>query len=476
MSVKHEVVFAAALALLVAPAASAEKLSKESRKWLEEEAGPIIAPSEEKFFKDMKEADRLEFQKIFWSRRDPSNDTPKPDNDFKAEYLKKKSEADQKFRAPGRAGSATDCGKIYILLGEPDQKQQGTRGEGALGTRNPESWIYKDKPSMAVRIKGGQLQVEFDEVCQFAEGSTFRQQLTRIAEGKILRPGLDFRAGKDGRLVKLVDLLPKPTLAQLLLKEPRQDFTAAAAVQFLKTSDGGTALVGTIQGKAEGLTSVEVGGKKAVKVTIAAQAIDESGRLGTNYEQATVAPIAADGTFSAAYRLGLKPGTYSLRIGALDEATKKGSVVEKPADVPDLNTGELSAASLIAVREIEEGVQNIDPAHPFSAYLLGNARLVPFSALPLSKGDALNIFYQYYDARVDAATGKAAVVATLQILRGDKPVARAADTPFELQVGGTVVGPVPLEKYEPGAYTIKLKVVDNIAKKELTRELTFEIK
>jgi hypothetical protein len=329
---------------------------------------------------------------------------------------------------------------------------------------------------MPVRIKGGQLQVEFDEVCQFAEGSTFRQQLTRIAEGKILRPGLDFRAGKDGRLVKLVDLLPKPTLAQLLLKEPRQDFTAAAAVQFLKTSDGGTALVGTIQGKAEGLTSVEVGGKKAVKVTIAAQAIDESGRLGTNYEQATIAPVAADGTFSAAYRLGLKPGKYSLRVAALDEATKKGSVAERPADVPDLNTGELSAASLIAVRDIEEGVQNSDPAHPFSAYLLGNARLVPFSALPLSKSDALNIFYQYYDAKVDAVTGKASVVATLQIFKGDRPVAKAPDAPFELQVGGTVVGPVPLEKYEPGAYTIKLKVVDNLAKKEVTRELTFEIK
>lgn len=476
MPVKHSVVLGAFLTLLLAPAASAEKLSKESKKWLEEEVAPIIVPSEEKFFKDMKEADRLEFQRIFWSRRDPSNDTPKPENDFKAEYLRKKAEADQKFRAAGRPGSVTDCGRTYILLGEPDQKQQGARSEGTLGARSPETWTYKDKPSLPIRIKSGVLQMELDEQCQFAEGRSLRDQLTRIAEGKITRTGLDYRFGKDGRLVKLVDLLPKPSQAQLLLKEPRQDFPFGAEVQFLKTSDGGTALVGMVHGKADGLTALDTGGSKAVKVTIAAQAIDESGRLGTNYEQATVAPVAADGTFSASYRLGLKPGKYAVRVAALDEITKKGSVVEKPTEVPDLNTGELSAASLIAVREIEENIQSNDPAHPFSAYLLGSARLVPYAGQPLSKSDALNVFYQYYDAKLDEATGKASVVASLQIVKGDRPVARAADNPFDLQVGGNVVGPVPLEKYEPGVYTVKLKVVDNVAKKEVARELSFEVK
>jgi len=59
-----------------------------------------------------------------------------------------------------------------------------------------------------VRIKG-QLQVEFDEQCQYVEGGHYREQLTRIAEGKITRPGVDYRLGKDGKLVKLVDLLPQ---------------------------------------------------------------------------------------------------------------------------------------------------------------------------------------------------------------------------------------------------------------------------
>src|SRR5262245_6074290 len=124
MIVKRSVLLAALPALALATTASAEKLGKESKKWLEEEVAPIIVPSEEKTFKDLKESDRLEFQKIFWARRDPSNDTPKPENEYKAEYARKRAEADQKFRVAGRPGSATDCGRAFILLGEPDQKQQ----------------------------------------------------------------------------------------------------------------------------------------------------------------------------------------------------------------------------------------------------------------------------------------------------------------------------------------------------------------
>lgn len=474
MSASQRIALAMATALAVVPVASAEKLSKESKRWLEEEVAPIIAPSEGKTYKDLKESDRAEFQKIFWARRDPSNDNiAKPENDFKAEYLKLRDEADQKFKVAGRRGSQTDCGRTYILLGAPDETKPTSRGEPQPGVRVPETWTYIDNPSRAVRIQDGSMNVMFDEHCQFP-GGKFGEQLTRIAESKIIRPNLEYRFSKDGRLVKLVDMLPKPSPAQLLLKEPRKDFTAGADVQFLKTSDGGTGLVGVVHGSAEGMTVQDFGGKKVVKVVVAAQATTPEGRTAATYEQATMAPVT-NGVFMASYRLGLKPGHYQVRVGALDEATKKGSVVETPTDVPDFNTGALSVASLIAVREIEDKAQN-DPAEPFAAYLLGTSRLVPFPSTTLSKSDALNIFYQYYDAKLDETTGKASVVSSLMILKGDKPVARAADYPFDLPVGGTIVGPVLLEKYEPGSYTVRLKITDNVAKKDVTKELSFEVK
>ena len=72
-----------------------------------------------------------------------------------------------------------------------------------LGSRSPESGTYKDKPGLPIRIKSGQLLVDFDEQCMFAEGRGLRDQLVRLAEGKITRPGLDYRVGKDGKLEKV---------------------------------------------------------------------------------------------------------------------------------------------------------------------------------------------------------------------------------------------------------------------------------
>ena len=55
-------------------------------------------------------------------------------------------------------------------------------------------------------------------------------------------------------------------------------------------------------------------------------------------------------------------------------------------------------------------------------------------------------------------------------------VAKAPDLSFDQPTGGTAVGPVPLEKYEPGKYVVQVKVMDKVAGKDQTQEVPFEIK
>src|SRR5215210_7837224 len=104
----------AVTALAIAPAAAqAQKLDKEEKKWLDE-VRPIMLPDEEKTFRALKDkADRAEFQKIFWARRDPDLDTP--DNEFQTTYNTTRASVDQEFKVGGQVGSATDCGRVYLL-------------------------------------------------------------------------------------------------------------------------------------------------------------------------------------------------------------------------------------------------------------------------------------------------------------------------------------------------------------------------
>jgi len=454
-----------ALGLLPVPAAHADKLSKEDKAWLDS-VTPILLRDEEKRFKELKDkADREEFKRIFWARRDPDLDTP--ENEYQAEYQKQVAVVDPKFRKGGQPGSKNDCGKVFILLGEPTSIEKDDEGGG-------ETWTYKDSPGRS--FAGGQAAISFTDTCRGPESKEFGQQIDRIAESKLAHPNIDYRTGADGRLAKLADLLPKPTPAQSLLKTPRQDFPLETQAGFLKTEGGGTALVGMVRGKAEGLEVQEAGGKKTVRLSIVAQAVTEDGKNAAFAEQEEAGDVRPDGTFLATYRMLLKPGKYTLKGGALEVKSAKGSLAQIPVEVPDLNKAELSATLLVLrdVEDVAEGV--VDNNNAYSGMALAKVRLIPHFGTVFSKADSLMVFFQFYDAKTDETTGKAAVTGSVALLQGAKTKGRAPSQTFDTIIGGNVVGPIPLSDYAPGNYTVQVKLTDGVAKKEVVKEFVFEMK
>jgi len=470
----------ALLALAVLPGtARAQKLDKEDKKWLDD-VRPILMSSEEKAYKELKDkADRLEFQKIFWARRDPELATP--DNEYQAEFLKDRTAADTQFRVPAQAGSDTDCGRVFLLLGKPDevQKQEAV----AIAQRTPEVWTYRDKPGRT--FAGGRIQIAFDEECR---GTTsLAPQIDRLAATKVVHPNIDYRKDKDGHIVKLVDQLPKDTKARALFKAPKQDFPVAAQALYLKVADGTTALVGLLRGDGAGLATVDAGGAKAVNVSIAASVVAEDGKEVGWVEQTMNAPVGPDGSFVGSFKLGLNPGKYTLKAGAVDVKSGKSSLSSMPIEVPDLSREESAAdgtthvlpsvASIFLLNDIQDLPPNQppDPAHPYAAFSLGPARLIPHFGTTFRKADQLSIFYQVYDLTGDATGQGADASALVSILRdGKNPVARTTN-PITTTVGGSVIGPVPLSGYEVGKYVVQLKVTDKKSGKEVVQEAPFEV-
>lgn len=468
MSIRERIAVAAAVLSLAPAAGWAAKLDNDAKRWLAE-VRPIMLPDEEKTYRDLKDkGEREGFQKIFWARRDPNLDTP--ENEFQAEYMKSRAEADAQFRAAGRPGSETDCGRVFLLLGKPDEMKAEPVGENPTA-RPPETWTYRDRPGQT--FVGGEAKIQFAGNCELPQGNRLGEQLARVAESKVLQPNIGYKRTPDGKLVPLADQLPKPSPSQTLLKAPRQDFPLAAEqTLFLKTEDGATYVAGLLRADAAGFPVTDVGGKKMTKVVVAAQAVDATGRVTGNIERQVTVEVGTENAVEASYGMALKPGEYTLKVAALEPTTGKGSLVSVPVKAPDFGAGELFISPLVVLQDFQETSAARDPADPLADFAMAGARLVPRFGNTFAKTDSITVLAQIYAPKVDEATGKPSIGSVYTISRDGKPIAKAEEQTSMM----AAVGPVPLANYPPGKYTVELKVTDKVAKKDFTRETTFEIK
>ena len=158
------------------------------------------------------------------------------------------------------------------------------------------------------------------------------------------------------------------------------------------------------------------------------------------------APVGANGRFLASFKMGLKPGKYTLRTGALDLKGNKGSVVSVPIDVPDFSQVTTAAdgstkpqltGTVLVLKDIKDSPASApeDPADPFAAFRLPTARARPRSHGDLHKTDAVLFFFQIYDLQVDPATGKANGSVQLKLMKeGGALVNSSSATPIETAV------------------------------------------
>jgi GWxTD domain-containing protein len=122
-------------------------LPERFRSWLEEEVVTIITPRERDVFRKLQtDRERDIFIEAFWKHRDPTPDTP--ENGFKTEHYRRIGYADHRFgRSAPLPGWKTDRGRIYIILGEPNDIQ---RYDAKAEVVPCEVWFYQDKVEMGL--------------------------------------------------------------------------------------------------------------------------------------------------------------------------------------------------------------------------------------------------------------------------------------------------------------------------------------
>jgi len=97
-------------------------LSEKHKRWLEEEAVYLITSRErEVFLKLPTDEDRDRFIGAFWQARDPTPGTTR--NEFREEFEQRRQKANDLFRGYGRPGWKGNRGRIYVMLGPPQERK-----------------------------------------------------------------------------------------------------------------------------------------------------------------------------------------------------------------------------------------------------------------------------------------------------------------------------------------------------------------
>ena len=220
------------------------------------------------------------------------------------------------------------------------------------------------------------------------------------------------------------------------------------------------------------------------------------------YESLTPATISAGQPVRLSRSFTTGAGNYDVYVvvkeGSPEAADKKkadknapapkASVIKQSVTVPDLWNGELSTSSLIVAETIEPLTTALSDQEKASRpYALGTVEIVPYIRTKFTKKEQLNTFILIYNTQNDPANKPDVKVEFNFYTRqagGEKFFNRTLPTnlngqtlsPQDLTVGQLQAGQsVPLASFPEGDYRLEIKVVDNIAKKEVKRELNFSV-
>jgi GWxTD domain-containing protein len=479
---------------------------KPSKDWYQGPVRYIITKVEVKSYKALDtDAERATFIDWFWQRRDPDPSTP--ENEFRNRFEQRVLESQRKFAFTTTPGWKTDMGKIYILVGPPDEINSDFAPQSSRGTM---IWVYRKPPFKDMNP---------NTVIGFARGvdGEFRLSTAPTTDSDVAR-GLSYdkqnKTTYDGQ--KLVDGIADPALLaagaplsqtgidaqmvyariQRLPPDEEEKFKS-----FISTRESyGTTIPMEVRidyFKADGATAARVTvGIRSTSVQFKLKDgadipdVGVFGKLEDKEHPENDYPFASGSGFvegpnnnSAGIKdllifqaVGaVKPGHYKMRLGVEDRVSHIVSSMVREVDVPDLSGSDLTLSSITIADAMDPGDYATTTAKPFQ---MGKFRIVPRPDNMFSKKDELNVYCQVYNPALDATTGKPRLDVSYgfrhRLPDGTSQqmgVYRVADS--SAQVHGYAV---PLEKWPDGSYVVTVTILDKVAQKSVSADAVFTIR
>ena len=502
-----------------------KELESPYRKWLEEDVVYIITDEERRAFKNLQtDEEREQFIEQFWLRRDPTPDTV--ENEYKEEHYRRIAYANERF-ASGIPGWKTDRGRIYITFGPPDEIEShpsgGTyqrpweEGGGTTSTYPFEKWRYRYLEGVGMQTD---IVIEFVDKSMTGEyrmtmdpsekdallmvpgaGLTLMEQMgladkadrfnrtdgTRLGVGNSPLPA---RMNQFERLQQYADLQKAPKikfrdleaqvnsriLFNLLPMQARADFFPMTASTVLTSI--------TLQFNRKDLQFKQEGEMSKAVVNIYARITSMTRRVVNVFEDVVSIDVptsmlqeAAQGVSIYQKSIPLPPGMYRLNVVAKDVVGGNMNNYEMALNVPRMEEDVLFASSLVLADVLEKvPTRSIGTGQ----FVIGTSKVRPRVGETFRRHEKMGIYMKLYNFQPDEQSGKPKGEIVYEIVRDsdNKPVLEFVEEAAALEgsaAQATIEKLLPLANFEPGKYTLKVKVVDKLKNASLTQSAQFTV-
>lgn len=270
---------------------------------------------------------------------------------------------------------------------------------------------------------------------------------------------------------------------------PLRGIPVEMSVDFVDTGKGVSLALITAHLDVAGLKFDQAKGQHTATVEVLGSVFDEKGkpvdsfsqRLNMNLPPATYERVLKSGLVFTR-RVVLKPGFYQVRLAALREGNKQTGSASDWVEVSDVSKKQLVLSSVFLTTEKETNylTAQMDRKNAPSLETQEPAPIPTQVARRFKPGATFDFSIFAYNAKADSK-GVTDLVVQSQIFSGSKvifasPLAKIESSPeMKSENFSPYAARLSLDKFEPGAYELRMLVIDRIAKVSAKRTLNFVV-
>ena len=509
-----------------------EKLRRELetpyRKWLTEDVTYIITDEERQAFKRLQtDEERDQFIEQFWLRRDPTPDSL--ENEYKEEHYRRIAYANEHF-ASGIPGWKTDRGRFYIMYGPPDEIESHPaggsyqrpidEGGGETSTYPFEQWRYRWIEGIGTNVvmefvdpsNSGEYRFTIDPSEKDAllyvpgAGLTMQEQLGMTSKNdRFTRtdgthmgvgPGMDLpeslneftRLERGAKLFRPPAIKFKDLEAAVDTRITYNVLPVQVKVDFMRMTDSTVLTSVAVQLDNKDLQFQDKGGVSKASVNMYGR-ITSMGRRPVSVWEEPVSievptqMLGATNKHSSVYghSVFLAPGTYRLNVVVKDVVAATMNNYEIALRVPHFEEAKLASSTVILADLLEAMPTRSVGAGQF---VIGDSKVRPRVTDTFRRDEKMGIYFQIYNFAPDDKTQKPNGQIQYQIVKNGsnqklvdwtENLSDAKAYPGASAQQVTVEKLLPLARYEPGQYTLKMTVTDKNRNEVLTPSATFTV-